>query len=66
MKMVIARLATIRLRLDTKTAFDSFTDEQQYGSGVAHRLIEHHELNPAIAFVKPQVVGGLGWTGSNV
>ena len=57
MKMVIACLATIRLRLDTKTAFDSFADELQYGSGVVHRFIEHQEQDPAIAFVKPQMVG---------
>ena len=57
MKMVIACLPTIRLRFGTKPTFDTFTDEQQYGSGVAHWLIEHHELDPAIAFVKPQMVG---------
>jgi hypothetical protein len=53
MKMVIACLATIRLRLETKTAFYSITDKLQHGSGVAHRLIEHQEQDPAIAFVKP-------------
>jgi len=59
MKMVIACLASIRLRLDTKTAFDSFTYELQCRGGVAHWLIEHQEQDPAIPFVKPQMVGGI-------
>ena len=58
MKMAKACLAPIWLRFSTKSAFDSFTDELQYSSGVAHRLIEHHKLDPAVAFVKPQMVGG--------
>ena len=57
MKMVKACLPTSRLRFGTKLTFDAFTDEQQYRSGVAHWLIEHHELDPAIAFVQPQMVG---------
>src|SRR5687768_9280243 len=57
MKMVKACLPTIRLRFGTKPTFDTFADEQQYCSGVAHWLIEHHEPDPAIAFVKPQMVG---------
>src|SRR5437773_11619650 len=56
MKMVNACLPTIRLRFGTKPTFDAFTDEQQYCSAVAHWLIEHHELDPAIAFVQPQMV----------
>src|SRR3954468_14814825 len=57
MKMIKACLATIWLRFSTKTAFDSLTDELQYSSGVADRLIEHHKLDSAIAFIKPQMVG---------
>ena len=57
MKMVKACLPTIRLRFGTKPAFDTLTDQQQLCSGIAHWLIEHHELHPAIAFVQPQMVG---------
>src|SRR5437899_695995 len=51
MKMGKACLPTIRLRFGTKTAFDAFAYPLQYGRGIAHGLIEHHELDPAIAFV---------------
>ena len=57
MKMVKACLTTIRLGFGTKSTFDALTDEEQHGCGVAHWLIEHHELDPAIAFVQPQMVG---------
>ena len=57
MKMGIACLTTIRLRFGTKAAFDSFTYKQQYCGWVAHWLAEHHQPNPVIAFVKPQMVG---------
>jgi hypothetical protein len=57
MKMGIACLPTIWLRFDTKTAFDALAYPLQYCSGIAHWLVEHHELESAIAFVQPQMVG---------
>ena len=57
MKMVKACLPPIRLRFGTKPTFDTFTYEQQLCSGVAHELIEHHELDPAVTFVQPQMIG---------
>src|SRR6185295_12129501 len=60
MKMVIACLPTIRLRFDTKPAFDACTYELQYRSRIAHWFVEHHKLHPAIAFIKPQMVGWVG------
>ena len=47
----------IRLRVGAKPAFDALAHPLQYGRRVAHWLVEHHELDPAIAFVQPQMVG---------
>ena len=57
MKMGKAGLSMIRLRVGAKAAFDALAHPLQYGSGVAHWLVEHHELHPTIAFIKPQMVG---------
>ena len=57
MKMEIACFPTIWLRFGTKTAFDALAYPLQYCSGIAHRLVEHHELDLAIAFVQPEMVG---------
>ena len=57
MKMVKACLATIGLGFDTKCGFDALTDEEQFGRRVADGLVEHHKLDPAIAFIQPQMVG---------
>ena len=55
-KMVKARLPTIGLRFDTKCAFHALTDEQQFCRGIAHGFIEHQELDPPVAFVKPETI----------
>ena len=57
MKMGKAGLPMIRLRFGTKPAFDALADPLQDGRGIAHGLIEHQELDPALAFVQPQMVG---------
>src|SRR5215472_7920713 len=56
-KMAKAGLPMIRLRFGTKPAFDALADPLQDGRGIAHWLIEHQELDPAMAFVQPQMVG---------
>ena len=60
MKMVKACLPTIRLRFGAKPTFDALADELQHCSRIAYGLIEHQELNPAIAFIEPHMVGGVG------
>src|SRR5215471_8439896 len=57
MKMGKACLPMIRLRFGTKLAFDALAHPLQDCSGIAHGFIEHQELDPAIAFVQPQMVG---------
>src|SRR5262249_47594181 len=56
-KMVKACLAAIGLGFDTECTFDSLTDEQQFCRGIAYGLIEHQELDPAVAFIQPHMVG---------
>ena len=55
--MVETRLAPIRLRFGTKGTFDALTHEQQDGRGVTDGFIEHHELNAAVSFIQPDMVG---------
>ena len=57
MKMVKSRLSTIGLGFETKCAFDALTDEQQLRRRVSHSFVEHEELDPAIAFIQPHVIG---------
>src|SRR5262245_14440086 len=60
MKMVKACLPTIRLRFGAKPTFDALADELQHCSRIAYGLIEHQELHPPIAFIKPHMVGSVG------
>ena len=57
MKMVKACLSTIWLRFDAKCAFDALPDEQQFCRRVADGFIEHQELDSAVAFIQPHMVG---------
>jgi hypothetical protein len=48
MKMGKTCVPPIRLRFGAKPAFDALAYPLQCCSGVAHRLVEHHELYPLL------------------
>ena len=57
MEMVEPGLPAVRLRFDAECAFDALTDEEQFRGGIADGFVEHQELDSAVAFIEPHMVG---------